>query len=141
MIVAYLLAASALVVPLAEAGAQTAGKQAAPPAKKAEKAKTDGGAPGVVTVTNNASLLLAGVEISTIESDPRIVGSLAQALQPGKSTKLRLKNPKGCEYAVVAVFEDGSEAPGGKVDLCKDPSLRFTAIEVKRPTQPLERSP
>ena len=78
---------------------------------------------------------------STTESDPRIVGSLEQALQPGKSAKLRLKNPKGCEYSVVAVFEDGSEAPGGKVDLCKDPSLRFTAVEVKRPTQPVERSP
>jgi hypothetical protein len=129
-IVAYLLAASALIVVSCEAGAQTAGKQAAPPAKKAANAKENGkgggGAPGVVTVTNSASLLLAGVEISTLESEPRIVGSLAQALQPGKSVKLRLKSPKGCQYSVVAVFEDGSEAPGGKVDLCKDPALRFT---------------
>jgi hypothetical protein len=130
MVIAYLLAASAFVVLSCEAGAQTADKQAAPPAKKAAKAKENGksggGVPGVVTVTNNASLLLAGVEISTTDGESRLVGSLAQALQPGKSVKLRLKSPKGCDYSVVAVFEDGSEAPGGKVDLCKDPSLRFT---------------
>jgi hypothetical protein len=135
------LVAPAFIVLSAGAGAQTAEKQAAPPAKKAEKAKGGGSLPTVVTVTNEAALLLAGVEISTTESEPRIVGSLPQGLQSGKSTKIRLRSPKGCEYSVVAVFEDGSEAPGGKVDLCKDPSLRFTAIELKRAPQPREPDP
>lgn len=104
-----LSAAAGLVLSQAPAFAQRAAK---PPAQ--------------INVTNMRSVALTSFEIATIGEQSRLVAKLAKPLAPGKSIALKLNKPAGCEYYVLAKFDDDVESDAESMDLCKDKVIRLT---------------
>jgi hypothetical protein len=70
--------------------------------------------------------MLTVFEIASTGDNPKLVARITQPLAPGKSVKLALKGAKGCEYYVLARFDDDSEANSDGMDLCREKTIRLT---------------
>jgi hypothetical protein len=79
-----------------------------------------------ITVTNARTTMLTVFEIASTGDNPKLVARITQPLAPGKSVKLALKGAKGCEYYVLARFDDDSEANSDGMDLCREKTIRLT---------------
>lgn len=82
--------------------------------------------PGQIKITNMRSAPLTTFEIATIGEQSRLVGKLAQPLAPGKSISVKLNKPAGCNYFVLARFDDEAEGNADSMDLCRDRVIRLT---------------
>jgi hypothetical protein len=82
--------------------------------------------PGQIKITNMRSAPLTTFEIATIGEQPRLVGKIAQPLAPGKSIAVKLNKPAGCNYYVLARFDDEAEGNSESMDLCRDRVIRLT---------------
>jgi hypothetical protein len=102
------LAAAALVLGTGLAAAQSAKPQAS------------------IMVTNARGIMLTVFEIASTGDNPKLVGRIDKPLAPGKSVKVALKGAKGCEYYVLARFDDDSEANSEGMDLCREKTIRLT---------------
>jgi hypothetical protein len=79
-----------------------------------------------ITVTNARALMLTTFEIASIGDNPKLVARITKPLAPGQSVKLALKGARGCEYFVLARFDDDSEANSDGMDLCREKTIRLT---------------
>jgi hypothetical protein len=79
-----------------------------------------------ITLTNARATMLTVFEIASTGDNPKLVARITQPLAPGKSVKLALKGAKGCEYYVLARFDDDSEASSDGMDLCREKTIRLT---------------
>lgn len=79
-----------------------------------------------VTVTNARNTMLTVFEIASTGDNPKLIARIDKPLAPGKSVKLALKGAKGCEYYVLARFDDESEANSDGMDLCREKTIRLT---------------
>lgn len=79
-----------------------------------------------ITVTNGRTAMLTVLEIASTGANPKLVGKIDKPLAPGKSIKIALKGAKGCEYYVLARFDDDSEANADDMDLCREKTIRLT---------------
>lgn len=79
-----------------------------------------------VMVTNARGIMLTVFEIASTGDSPKLVGKIDKPLAPGKSVKVALKGAKGCEYYVLARFDDDSEANSEAMDLCREKTIRLT---------------
>lgn len=82
--------------------------------------------PAQVNVTNGRSVPLTTLEIATTGEQSRLVAKLAKPLAPGKTVALKLNKPAGCNYFVLAKFDDEVESDAESMDLCKDKVIRLT---------------
>ena len=69
---------------------------------------------------------LTTFEIATGGEQSRLVGKIAKPLAPGKSVAVKLNKPAGCNYFVLAKFDDEVESDAEGMDLCKDRIIRLT---------------
>ena len=79
-----------------------------------------------ITLTNARATMLTVFEIASTGDNPKLVARITKPLAPGKSVKLALKGAKGCEYYVLARFDDDSEATSDGMDLCREKTIRLT---------------
>lgn len=79
-----------------------------------------------ITVTNARTTMLTTFEIASTGDNPKLVAKIAKPLAPGQSVKLALKGAKGCDYYVLARFDDDSEAAAESMDLCREKVVRLT---------------
>ena len=79
-----------------------------------------------ITITNQRSVPLNSLEITTAGEQSRLVATLAKPLTPGKSVALKLNKPQGCSYLILAKFADDSESDSNPMDLCRDRVIRLT---------------
>lgn len=82
--------------------------------------------PAEITVINARTVAMTAFEIATTGEQPRLVGKLSTPLAPGKSAKLRLNKPTGCNFYVLARFEDESENDSDSTNLCGERQIRLT---------------
>jgi hypothetical protein len=79
-----------------------------------------------ITVTNARAIMLTVFEIASTGDNPKLVARITKPLAPGQSVKLALKGARGCEYFVLARFDDDSEANSDGMDLCREKTIRLT---------------
>lgn len=82
--------------------------------------------PAEITVINARTVAMTAFEIATTGEQPRLVGKLSAPLAPGKSTKLKLTRATGCNFYVLARFEDDSENDSDSTNLCGEKQIRLT---------------
>jgi hypothetical protein len=82
--------------------------------------------PAEITVVNARTVAMTAFEIATTGEQPRLVGKLSAPLAPGKSAKVRLNKPSGCNFYVLARFEDESENDSDSTNLCGEKQIRLT---------------
>ncbi len=83
-------------------------------------------APAELTIINGRGSALTAFEIATTGEQPRLVAKLSKPLAPGKSVKVKLSNPTGCAFFVLARFDDGSENDSDDLNLCGEKQIRLT---------------
>ena len=79
-----------------------------------------------ITVSNARATMLTVFEIASTGDNPKLVARITKPLAPGQSVKLALKGAKGCEYYILARFDDDSEASSDGMDLCREKVVRLT---------------
>lgn len=79
-----------------------------------------------ITLTNARATMLTVFEIASTGDNPKLIARITKPLAPGKSIKLAMKGAKGCEYFVLARFDDDSEATSDGMDLCREKTIRLT---------------
>jgi hypothetical protein len=109
-IISYIAAAAALVM-------------AVPAFAQAQRAQRP---PAEITIVNARTVAMTAFEIATTGEQPRLVGKLSTPLAPGKSTKIKLNKPTGCNFYVLARFEDESENDSEGTNLCGEKQIRLT---------------
>lgn len=82
--------------------------------------------PAEITVINARTVAMTAFEIATTGEQPRLVGKLSAPLAPGKSVKLKLNRATGCNFYVLARFEDESENDSDSTNLCGEKQIRLT---------------
>lgn len=75
-------------------------------------------------VTNARTVPVTGLEITNAKGEK--VGTLKQALAPGKKITFKFKPRNGCLFTVNAAFGDEADFDATEVDLCVDKNIRFT---------------
>jgi hypothetical protein len=82
--------------------------------------------PAELTIINGRDVAVTMFEIASTGAQPRLVGKLSKPLAPGASVKLKLNRPTGCNYFVLARFQDDSESESESMNLCGEKQIRLT---------------
>ena len=104
--------------------AQAAGDKPAK-AKAAAPKKAPAGRDVVLTLSNKRKSPVVFFTVFGTESNGQEPNLLKEALETGKSIKVKAKSIAGCTVSVAADFEDGSSVEASGLDICKDPVVKL----------------
>jgi hypothetical protein len=111
---------SASLLPAHAAGDKPAKAKAAV-AKKAPSTGRD----VVLTLSNKRKSSVVFFTVYGKETNGQEPNLLKEALESGKSIKVKAKSVAGCSLSVAADFEDGSSVEATGLDICKDPVVKL----------------
>jgi hypothetical protein len=128
-LVAALAGAALFGLTAAPARAQTAAPGAPPPADAQAapakpKAKTQAGAPVIVTVTNSRKADL--VWLLAAEPGSAKWTAVLGAVKPGKKASARLSQVSNCHVDLHGAFADGQSMDASGFNVCADKTLNLT---------------
>ena len=118
------LAGSGLLLSAQLAPVQAAGDKPAK-AKAATAKKAPAARDVVLTLTNKRKSSVVFFTVFGKETNGQEPNLLKDALEAGKSVKVKAKGVTGCTLSVAADFEDGSSVEAGGLDICKDPVVKL----------------